>query len=32
MMFVDVILVATVYPETKGVSLEALEEKLGIAN
>jgi sugar porter (SP) family MFS transporter len=32
MMFLDVILVATVYPETKGVSLEALEEKLGIAN
>jgi MFS transporter, SP family, arabinose:H+ symporter len=32
MMFIDLILVATVYPETKGVSLEALEQKLGLAN
>jgi SP family arabinose:H+ symporter-like MFS transporter len=31
MMLVDVVLVATVYPETKGVSLEALEQKLGLA-
>jgi MFS family permease len=32
MMLIDVVLVATVYPETKGVSLEELEQKLGLAN
>jgi MFS family permease len=32
MMLIDVILVATIYPETKGVSLEALEQKLGVAS
>lgn len=32
MMLIDVVLVATVYPETKGVSLEDLEQKLGLAN
>jgi MFS transporter, SP family, arabinose:H+ symporter len=32
MMLIDVALIATVYPETKGVSLEALEQKLGLAN
>jgi MFS transporter, SP family, arabinose:H+ symporter len=32
MMLIDVILVAAVYPETKGVSLEQLEQKLGVAN
>jgi MFS transporter, SP family, arabinose:H+ symporter len=32
MMLIDVVLIATVYPETKGVSLEALEQKLGLAN
>ncbi len=32
MMLIDFILVATVYPETKGVSLEELEQRLGVAN
>ena len=32
MMLIDFILVATVYPETKGVSLEKLEQRLGVAN
>jgi SP family arabinose:H+ symporter-like MFS transporter len=32
MMLIDVVLIATIYPETKGVSLEALEQKLGLAN
>ena len=32
MMLVDFILVAAIYPETKGVSLEQLEQKLGVAN
>jgi MFS transporter, SP family, arabinose:H+ symporter len=32
MMLIDVVLIATIYPETKGVSLEALEKKLGLAN
>jgi MFS transporter, SP family, arabinose:H+ symporter len=32
MMLIDVVLIATVYPETKGVSLEALEQRLGLAN
>ena len=32
MMLIDFILVAIVYPETKGVSLEKLEQKLGLAN
>jgi MFS transporter, SP family, arabinose:H+ symporter len=32
MMLIDVVLIATVYPETKGVSLEALEQKLGLAD
>jgi MFS transporter, SP family, arabinose:H+ symporter len=32
MMLIDVALVATVYPETKGVSLEELEQKLGLAD
>jgi SP family arabinose:H+ symporter-like MFS transporter len=31
MMLIDVVLVATIYPETKGVSLEELEQKLGLA-
>lgn len=31
MMLIDFILVAAIYPETKGVSLEQLEHKLGIA-
>jgi sugar porter (SP) family MFS transporter len=32
MMLIDVVLVATVYPETKGVSLEKLEQALGVAD
>jgi hypothetical protein len=32
MMFIDVILIATIYPETSGVSLEQLEHKLGVAD
>jgi sugar porter (SP) family MFS transporter len=32
MMLIDVILIAVIYPETKGVSLEKLEQRLGIAN
>ena len=32
MMFVDLVLIAAVYPETKGISLEELEHKLGVAN
>jgi len=32
MMLVDFVLVAMVYPETKGISLEQLEQKLGLAN
>jgi len=32
MMLLDFILVAAVYPETKGVSLEELEQRLGVAN
>jgi len=32
MMFIDVILIATVYPETKGATLEELEHRLGVAN
>jgi len=32
MMLIDVILVAAVYPETKGVSLEKLEQQLGVAD
>ncbi len=32
MMLIDFILVAAIYPETKGVSLEELEQKLGVAN
>ena len=31
MMLIDFVLVAAIYPETKGVSLEQLEHKLGIA-
>src|ERR1700722_8456093 len=31
MMLIDFILVAAIYPETKGVSLEKLEQKLGLA-
>ena len=31
MMLIDFILVAAVYPETKGVSLEELEQRLGVA-
>lgn len=31
MMLVDFILVAAIYPETKGVTLEELERKLGVA-
>ena len=32
MMLIDFILVAVIYPETKGVSLEKLEQRLGGAN
>ena len=32
MMLIDFILVAAIYPETKGVSLEELEHKLGLAS
>jgi len=32
MMLIDFILIATVYPETKGVSLEELEQRLGVVN
>jgi len=32
MMLIDVVLVAAVYPETKGVSLEKLEQTLGAAD
>ena len=32
MMLIDFILVAAIYPETKGVSLEELEQKLGVAS
>lgn len=32
MMLIDVVLVAAVYPETKGVSLEKLEQALGVAD
>ena len=32
MMLIDFILVIAIYPETKGVTLEQLEHKLGIAN
>jgi hypothetical protein len=32
MMLIDSILVAAIYPETKGVSLEQLEQKLGVNN
>jgi SP family arabinose:H+ symporter-like MFS transporter len=32
MMFLDVLLIATVYPDTTGVSLESLERKLGMAD
>jgi sugar porter (SP) family MFS transporter len=32
MMLIDFILIATVYPETKGASLEELEQRLGVAN
>jgi sugar porter (SP) family MFS transporter len=31
MMLVDFVLVAAIYPETKGVSLEELEQKLGVS-
>lgn len=31
MMLIDFILVAAIYPETKGVTLEKLEQKLGLA-
>ena len=32
MMLIDFILVAAIYPETKGVTLEKLEQRLGVAN
>jgi len=32
MMFLDVLLIATLYPDTTGVSLELLEQKLGVAD
>ncbi|MGA8866425.1 MAG: sugar porter family MFS transporter [Candidatus Sulfotelmatobacter sp.] len=32
MMLIDFILVAVIYPETKGVSLEKLEQQLGVAS
>jgi hypothetical protein len=31
-MLVDFVLVAAIYPETKGVSLEQLEQRLGVAD
>jgi sugar porter (SP) family MFS transporter len=31
MMFLDVVIIAAVYPETTGVSLEQLEQRLGLA-
>jgi len=31
MMFLDVVIIAMIYPETTGVSLEKLEHKLGVA-
>ncbi|ABF39659.1 Sugar transporter, major facilitator superfamily [Candidatus Koribacter versatilis Ellin345] len=30
MMFIDVLIIAMIYPETSGVSLEQLEQKLGV--
>lgn len=32
MMFLDVLLIASIYPDTTGVSLELLEQKLGVAD
>lgn len=32
MMLIDFVLVIAIYPETKGVSLEQLEQRLGLAN
>jgi len=32
MMFIDLILIASIYPETKGATLEELEHRLGVAN
>jgi MFS family permease len=32
MMLIDFVLVVAIYPETKGVSLEQLEQRLGLAN
>jgi len=32
MMLVDVLLIAAIYPDTTGVSLELLEQKLGVAD
>lgn len=32
MMFLDVVIIATLYPETSGVSLEQLEHRLGVAD
>jgi sugar porter (SP) family MFS transporter len=32
MMFLDVLLIASIYPDTTGVSLEVLEQKLGVAD
>lgn len=32
MMLIDFILIAVIYPETTGVSLEKLEQRLGVAN
>jgi len=30
-MLIDFVIVAAIYPETKGVSLEQLEQRLGVA-
>jgi SP family arabinose:H+ symporter-like MFS transporter len=32
MMLIDVVLVAAIYPETKGVSVEQLEQRLGVSS
>jgi SP family arabinose:H+ symporter-like MFS transporter len=31
MMLIDFVVIAVLYPETKGISLEELEHKLGLA-
>ena len=32
MMLIDVVIIAALYPETSGVSLEQLEQRLGLAD